>query len=89
MVKYDLFVFASGKKLMIKYLLGAILALAVIGGAFKYESNDTSWQLIILKKEALNSVTNGAIRIYKLFPDIKSLFSDSDLADTAEIILED
>ena len=86
MVKYDLFVFASKKKLMIKYLLGAILALAVIGGAFKYESNDTSWQLIILKKEALNSVTNGAIRIYKLFPDIKSLFSDS--ADTAEIILE-
>jgi len=72
---------------MIKYLLGAILALAVIGGAFKYESNDTSWQLIILKKEALNSVTNGAIRIYKLFPDIKSLFSDS--ADTVEIILED
>jgi len=86
LVKYDLFVFASKKKLMIKYLLGAILALAVIGGAFKYESNDTSWQLIILKKEALNSVTNGAIRIYKLFPDIKSLFSDS--ADTAEIILE-
>lgn len=74
---------------MIKYLLGAILALAVIGGAFKYESNDTSWQLIILKKEALNSVTNGAIRIYKLFPDIKLLFSDSDLADTKEIILED
>jgi hypothetical protein len=72
---------------MIKYLLGAILALAVIGGAFKYD--DTSWQLIILKKEALNSVTNGAIRIYKLFPDIKSLFSDSDLADNAEIILED
>ena len=72
---------------MIKYLLGAILALAVIGGAFKYESNDTSWQLIILKKEALNSVTNGAIRIYKLFPDIKLLFSDS--VDTEEIELED
>ena len=74
---------------MIKYLLGAILALAIIGGAFKDESNDTRWQLIILKEEALNSVTNGAIRIYKLFPDIKSLFSDSDLADTSEIILED
>ncbi len=74
---------------MIKYLLGAILALAIIGNAFKIESNETSWQLIILKKETLNSVTNGAIRIYKLFPDIKSLFSDSDLADNAEIILED
>jgi len=74
---------------MIKYLLGAILALAVIGGAFKYESNENSWQLIILKKEALNSVTNGAIRIYKLFPDIKSVFLDSELTDAAGIILEE
>ena len=71
---------------MIKYLLGAILALAVIGGAFKYESNDTSWQLIILKEEALDSVTNGVIRIYKL---VAGLISDSELADTAGIILED
>ena len=51
---------------MIKYLLGAILALAIIGGAFKYESNEDSWQLIILKKEALNSVTNGGKRIYNI-----------------------
>ena len=71
---------------MIKYLLGAILALAVIGGAFQFKSNDQSWQLIILKKEALNSVTNGGIRIYKLVAD---LISDSELADTASIILED
>ncbi len=71
---------------MIKYLLGAILALAVIGGAFKYESNDTSWQLIILKEEALYSVTNGVKRIYKL---VAGLISDSELADTASIILED
>ena len=71
---------------MIKYLLGAILVLAVIGGAFKYESNDESWQLIILKEEALSSVTNGGIRIYKL---VAGLISDSELADTAGIILEE
>jgi hypothetical protein len=71
---------------MIKYLLGAILALAVIGGAFEYKSNDTSWQLIILKKEALNSVTNGAVRIYKIVTD---LISDTELASTSSIILED
>jgi len=71
---------------MIKYLLSAILALAVIGGAFKYESNEESWKLIILKKEALNSVTNGGIRIYKL---VTGLISDSELADTAGIILEE
>ena len=41
---------------MIKYLLGAILALAVIGGAFKYENNEDSWHLIVNKKEALDSV---------------------------------
>jgi hypothetical protein len=72
---------------MIKYLLGAILALAVIGGAFKYESNDESWHLIILKKEALNSVTNGGIRIYKIVTD---LISDTDLSsDTKLITVED
>ena len=71
---------------MIKYLLGAILALAVIGGAFKFESNEESWHLIILKKEALNSVTNGGIRIYKL---VSGLISDTELADTTGIILEE
>ena len=71
---------------MIKYLLGAILALAVIGGAFKYESNEESWHLIILKKEALNSVTNGGIRIYKL---VAGLISDSEVADTVGIIIEE
>ena len=71
---------------MIKYLLGAILALAIIGGAFQFKSNDQSWQLIILKKEALNSVTNGGIRIYKL---VSRLLSDSELVNTAGIILED
>ena len=71
---------------MIKYLLLAILALAVIGGAFDYKSNDESLQLIINKKEAFNSVTNGGKRIFKL---IKSVISDSDLADSASIILEE
>ena len=71
---------------MIKYLLGAILALAVIGGAFKYESNEESWHLIILKKEALNSVTNGGIRIYKL---VAGLISDKELTNNVGIILDD
>ena len=71
---------------MIKYLLLAILALAVIGGAFDYKSNDDRLQLIINKKEAFNSVTNGGKRIYKL---ISSVFSDTDLADSASIILEE
>ena len=71
---------------MVKYLLLAILSLAVIGGAFGYKSDNESWQLIINKKEALNSVTNGGKRIYKL---IRSVISDTDLADSASIILEE
>ena len=71
---------------MIKYLLLAILALAVIGGAFDYKSNNESLQLIINKKEAFNSVTNGGKRIFKL---IRSVISDKDLADSASIILEE
>ena len=71
---------------MIKYLLGAILALAIIGGAFSFKSNDQSWQIIVHKEEAFKSVTNGAVRIYKIG---MGLFTDVNLADKASIILED
>ena len=71
---------------MIKYLLLAILALAVIGDAFDVKSDDNSWQLIINKKEALSSVTNGGKRIYNMS---RSLISDTDLADSSSIILEE
>jgi len=71
---------------MIKYLLGAILALAIIGGAFDYKSTDNSWQLIINKKEAFNSVTNGAKRIFNI---VKNIIPDSELSEAATIILEE
>ena len=70
---------------MIKYLLGAILALAIIGGAFRFESSENSWKLIILKEEAFYSVTNGAKRIYKIAID---LFPNSEISDASSIILE-
>ena len=69
---------------MIKYLLLAILALAVIGEAFNVKSDENSWQLIVNKKEALSSVTNGGKRIFKL---VRSVISDTDLADSESIIL--
>ena len=71
---------------MIKYLLGAILALAIIGGAFDFKSTDNSWQLIINKKEAFNSVTNGAKRIFNI---VRNMIPDSELADSSGIILEE
>ena len=65
-----------------------ILTLAIIGGAFSFQSNDQSWQIIVHKEEAFKSVTNGALRIYKiglgLFTD-----TDLDLVDKASIVLEE
>jgi hypothetical protein len=71
---------------MIKYLLGAILTLAIIGGAFSFKSNEQSWQIIIQKEEAFKSVTNGALRIYKIG---MGLFTETKLVDKASIVLED
>ena len=71
---------------MIKYLLGAILALAIIGGAFDFKSTDNSWQLIINKKEAFNSVTNGAKRIFNI---VRNMIPYSELSEAATIILEE
>ena len=71
---------------MIKYLLGAILALAIIGGAFDFKSTDNSWQLIINKKEAFNSVTNGAKRIFNI---VRNIIPDSELSEATTIILEE
>ena len=71
---------------MIKFFLGAIIALALIGGAIKFESDENSWQLIIHKQEALHSVQNGAIRIYKI---VEELISDSDISDSSSIVVEE
>ena len=71
---------------MIKFFLGAIIALALIGGAIRFESDENSWQLFIHKQEALHSVTNGAKRIYNQF---KKIISDSDISDSSSITVEE
>ena len=71
---------------MIKLFLGAILVLAVIGGAIKFASDEHSWQIIIHKQEALHSVQTGAIRIYNI---VKKQISGSDISDTSSILIEE
>ena len=71
---------------MIKFFLGAIIALALIGGAIRFDTDEHSWKLIIHKQEALHSVTNGAIRIYKI---AEGLISGSDNSDTSSIVIEE
>ncbi len=70
---------------MIKFLLGVIVALALIGGAIKFQSDEESWQLVIQKQQALHSVKNGAIRIYNIFEE---LMSSSDSIETSTLIVE-
>ncbi len=70
---------------MIKFLLGVIVALALIGGAIKFQSDEESWQLVIQKQQALYSVKNGAIRIYNIFEE---LMSGSDSIETSTLIIE-
>ena len=71
---------------MIKLFLGAILVLALIGGAIRFASDEHSWQIIIHKQEALHSVQTGAIRIYNI---VKKQISGSDISDTSSIIIEE
>ena len=71
---------------MIKFFLGAIIVLSLIGGAIKFESDENSWKLIVIKQEALHSVQNGAIRIYKI---VEELISGSDISDTSSIVIEE
>ena len=65
---------------MIKFFLGAILVLALIGGAIKFESDEQSWKLVVIKQEALHSVQNGGIRIYNI---IKDAIASSDISDSS------
>ena len=71
---------------MIKFFLGAIIALALIGGAIKFDSDERSWKLIVIKQEALHSVQNGGIRIYKI---VEGIISDSDNSDSSSIVVEE
>ena len=71
---------------MIKFLLAVIVALALIGGAVKFESDDESWQIIIHKKEALHSIQNGAIRIYNI---VEELIAEADVIQTSTLVLEE
>ena len=71
---------------MIKFFLGAILVLALIGGAIKFESDEQSWKLVVIKQEALRSVQNGAIRIYNI---VKDATASSDISDSSSIVVEE
>ncbi|WXT99372.1 MAG: hypothetical protein Ctma_0069 [Catillopecten margaritatus gill symbiont] len=51
---------------MIKFLIGVIVALALIGGAIQFKATDKDWSLVVDKEVALSSVKTGAIKLYDI-----------------------
>ena len=70
---------------MIKFLLGVVVALALIGGAIQFESTDESWSLVINKGAALSSVQNGAGKIYDFGAE---LINDADQIKGVDLTIE-
>jgi len=70
---------------MIKFLLGVVVALALIGGAIQFESTDESWALVVNKEAALNSIQNGAVKIYDFGNE---LINDADKIKGVDLTVE-
>jgi hypothetical protein len=70
---------------MIKFLLGAVVALALIGGAIEFRSTDAEWSLVVNKDAAMSSVQNGAVKIYDFGSD---LISDADKIKGIDLTVE-
>ncbi|MDC9715485.1 MAG: hypothetical protein PSN36_06705 [Gammaproteobacteria bacterium] len=70
---------------MIKFLVGGVIILALIGGAVQFKSTDKDWSLVVNKEEAKSSVQNGIIKVYDFG---KALF-DSAVENTDLILSKD
>lgn len=49
---------------MIKFSLGVIVVLALVGGAVQFKTTDKEWSLVVNKAVAVTSIKTGAIKIY-------------------------
>jgi hypothetical protein len=70
---------------MIKFILGVIIILALIGGAVQFVSTSESWALVVNKETALNSVQNGAMAIVEF---IQELIADADQIKGVDLSVE-
>lgn len=68
---------------MIKFLLGVIVVLALIGGAIQFKATDKDWSLIVDKEVALNSVKNGTIIIYNFASEFIADFEKAEKSEKA------
>jgi len=70
---------------MIKFLLGVVVALALIGGAIQFKSTEESWSLVVNKESAMSSVQNGAVKIYDLGSE---LINNADKVKESDLMIE-
>jgi hypothetical protein len=84
LIRYNTFLFL-GQKTMIKFILGVIIILALVGGAIQFVSTAESWALVVNKEAVLSSVQNGAMVVYEFF---KSLVVDADQITSVDLISE-
>ncbi len=55
---------------MIKFLVGSVIILALVGGAIEFKSTDKDYSLVMNKETAKVSVYNGVIKIYDLVKEL-------------------
>ncbi|CAC9580969.1 hypothetical protein [uncultured Gammaproteobacteria bacterium] len=55
---------------MIKFIVGSIVILALIGGAVQFKSTDKDYSLIVNKETAKVSVYSGVIKIYDFVKEL-------------------
>ncbi len=55
---------------MIKFLIGGVIILALVGGAIKFESTEKDYSLVMNKEAAKVSVYNGVIKIYDFVKEL-------------------
>ncbi len=70
---------------MIKFILGVVVVLALIGGAIQFKATDEDWSLVVNKEAAISSVKNGAIKTYDF---AKDLVADADKIKGVDLSVE-
>jgi hypothetical protein len=55
---------------MVKFIVGSIVILALIGGAVQFKSSDKDYSLVVNKETAKVSVYNGVIKIYDFVKEL-------------------
>ena len=63
---------------MIKFVLGVVVVLALIGGAVQFKSTDKDWSLVVDKEVASSSVKTGVVKIYDVISKFVSEFRKMD-----------